>query len=219
MCVLPARDVMEQELQVEPRIGDGKGGARKLRAQGKIPGILYGHKEKALSFAVRPDAFERHIRGSGYGRNTVLRVRGLERDAIALLKDTQVDPVRRDLLHIDLIEVRESEEVTVDVPVSYSGRAAGVVEGGLLQIVRRRVPVVCTPLSIPKVIDIDVTDMIIGRTLHVTDVTFPEGTRAGCSGSLTMVSVAAPPAVAETAETEESEEGVTAAAEPAEGSA
>ena len=205
---------MEQELQVEPRTGAGKGGARKLRAQGLIPGILYGHKEKALSFSVKPETFERHIRGSGYGRNTVLRVKGLERDAMALLKDTQVDPVRRDLLHIDLIEVRETEEVTVSVPVTYSGRPIGVVEGGLLQIVRRRVPVTCTPLSIPKSIDIDVTEMTIGQTLHVADVQFPEGTRAGCPGAWTLVSVAAPPAAAETTSEEDEAEG-TAAGAPA----
>ena len=87
-----------------------------------------------------------------------------------------------------------------------------MVEGGLLQVVRRRVPVICTPLSIPKVVDIDVTEMTIGRTLHVEDVQFPEGTRAGCPGTWTLVSVAAPPAAAETEESEDAEGGVTAPA-------
>ena len=108
---------MEQQvIEVEPRTPGGKGDARKLRSEGKIPGVLYGHKEEPLAFSLKPAVLRKQLRASGMGRNTVFQVKGLGREALALLKDAQIDPVRRDLLHVDLLEVRESDRVVVEVP-------------------------------------------------------------------------------------------------------
>jgi large subunit ribosomal protein L25 len=140
------------------------------------------------------------VTASGYGRNTVLRVKGLERDVLALLKATQVDPVRHNLLHIDLIEVREDEEVDVRVPLVFEGRSVGVRAGGQLQIVRRQLKVKTTPLNIPKQISVDVTEMDVHDTCHASDITMPEGVQLRTSGKVTLLTVAPPPIVEEPTE-------------------
>src|SRR5690349_14758329 len=113
---------MEHVIDVEPRSAGNKSDARKCRAKGKIPGVLYGAKKKPRPFAVDPINLQRTVSTSGLGRNTVLTVKGLEESVLALLKDTQVDPVKRKLIHIDLIEIREDQEVAVDVPVEVTGK-------------------------------------------------------------------------------------------------
>ena len=122
----------EQQISVEPRNATGKGGARKLRISGKIPGILYGHKEKPLSFAMDPRLLDKAVAAGGMGRNTVLRIGGLERDVLALVKETQMDPVKRTPIHIDLQEVRADEDVAVEVPLEFFGKPVGIVKGCLL---------------------------------------------------------------------------------------
>src|SRR5688500_1649811 len=114
---------MENVIEVQPRAQHGKGAARKLRATGKIPGVLYGHKEAPIPFEVDPTLLRKSLRSSDLGRNTVLTIRGLNREVLALVKDTQVDPVGRDVLHIDLIEVRSTDRVIVEVPVVLTGKS------------------------------------------------------------------------------------------------
>ena len=120
----------QQVLEVEQRVGQGKGDARKLRASGKIPGVLYGHKEQPTPLSLDPHQLRKRIRASDLGRNPVLQLSGLDRSVMALIKDTQIDPVRRDLIHVDFFEVRETDRVVVEVPLEFEGKAAGVVRVG-----------------------------------------------------------------------------------------
>jgi large subunit ribosomal protein L25 len=212
--MLPAAAV-EQVLTVEPRVAAGKGGARKARAQGKVPGVLYGHGQRPLSFSVNPADLSKQIHASGLGVNTVLRVKGLEREELALLKDSQVDPVKRRLIHIDLIAIREDEDVVVSVPIEFTGKPIGVVNGGVFQPVRREITLACKPLSIPRQIAIDVTNLDINKTVHVSDVVLPEGTKMAMAGRLAIATVASPAAEEEVAPAEGAVEGAV----PAEGEA
>jgi large subunit ribosomal protein L25 len=167
---------MEQQvIDVELRGPQKKGAVRKLRASGKIPGILYGHKEAPVPFSVNPHELRKKLRASGQGRNTIFKLTGIGREVLVLLKATQVDPVRRDLLHIDFVEVREGDVMKVDVPLNFSGKPEGVVAGGELQIVRRTIEVICNALRIPTKIDVDLTPIQLGQALHASDLTYPEG--------------------------------------------
>jgi large subunit ribosomal protein L25 len=197
---------MENIVNVEPRKAHGKGGARKLRETGKIPGVLYGHKEKALSFSLDPHSFRKKMTASGYGRNTVLSVKGLEREVLALLKATQVDPVRRDLLHVDLIEVREDEAVTLKIPVVFEGRASGVRAGGSQQVLRRQISVRTTPLNIPKQLVVDVTKMEIAETCRAEDVKLPEGVTLFSRAKESLLTILAPKNIEEAADEEAADE-------------
>lgn len=184
---------MEQQvLEVEQRVGKGKGDARKLRASGKIPGVLYGHKEQPTPLSLDPHQLRKRIRASDLGRNTVLQLSGLDRSVMALIKDTQIDPVRRDLIHVDFFEVRETDRVVVEVPLEFEGKAAGVVLGGELQIVRRSLPVRCSPMQIPKSLTVSVTQLGLGQSLHISDVALPEGTECGTDPKLAICTIKAP---------------------------
>ncbi len=202
------------DVEVQPRSAKGKGPARKLRKSGAIPGVMYGHKEASQPFSVDPKELDRRVRSSGFGRNTVLRVHGLERDVLALLKHTQIDPVKRNLLHIDLIEVREDEKVVVKVPVKFTGKSKGVVLGGILQVIRRELKLHCTPTTIPREIEVDVTELEINQTLHIEEIQLPDGVTSFGTKNWAIVAVHAPPAEVEAEE--EDEEGVEAAPEAAE---
>jgi large subunit ribosomal protein L25 len=209
---------MEQTvLQVEKRVADGKGAARKLRKSGKIPGVLYGHKQAPVSIAVDPHVLGKLLRSSGMGRNTIFALKGLDRELTALVKDVVIDPVRRNMTHIDLIEIRETDRIVVDVPVELVGKPEGVIAGGILQAVRRAIAVECSPLNIPKLIQVDVAHLLLGQAVHVSDVKFPEGTKSGYTGNFAIASVQAPRAEVETTTT--AVEGAEALAEGAEGAA
>lgn len=208
---------MEQivDVQVQPRSQSGKGPARKLRAAGQIPGVMYGHKERAQPFAVDPTDLDRKIRSSGFGRNTVLRVHGLERNVLALLKATQIDPVKRNLMHIDLIEVREDEPVVVRIPVTLTGKCKGVVAGGMLQTIRHELKLACTPVSIPREILVDVTELDMNETLHINELDLPAGVTNVGGQNWAIVAVHAPSAAEVAAEEEAAAAEAAEAAAPA----
>lgn len=214
---------MEQQvIEVERRTESGKGASRKTRKTGRIPGIVYGHKQEAQSITLDPVALRKAIKHSGAGRNTVFQVKGLDREVMALLKDAQIHPVRREIVHVDFVEIRESDRVVVEVPVELIGKPEGVVAGGVLQAVRRSVAVEVSPLRIPKVIQVDVTHLQMNQAVHISDIKFPEGTKSASSGNFAVATVQAPKAeVVETAAPVEGAEGVegAAAAEGAEGAA
>lgn len=183
---------MEQQvIQVELRNESGKGAAHRARRAGKIPGVLYGHKQTPVSFVVDPNELKKRVKASGLGRNTVFKVEGLGREVLALLKDAQTHPLRRSLVHIDFVEVRESDRVVVEVPVELDGKPAGVTAGGVLQAVRRTISLQCSPLSIPTKIVADVTGLQLNEALHVNDVKLPEGTKS-VGGNYALATVHAP---------------------------
>ena len=183
---------MQHVIQVEERNSRGKGAARKQRAAGHIPGVLYGHKEVPIALTIDPRVISKRLRTSGMGRNTVFELAGLSRPVLCLLKDAQLHPLRRSLMHVDLVEVREDDDVNVNVPLLLTGKPVGVTAGGELQVIRRDVHVIAKPLAIPKSITLDITSVALGVTLHIEDITYPEGTRAADAGRLAILSVKAP---------------------------
>jgi large subunit ribosomal protein L25 len=149
----------------------GKGSNRRLRRSGKIPAVLYGHKNEAVPLAVDPkDIFK--ILHSHSGENTIfgLNVPGRER-LNCLIKEYQLEPVSHSLLHADFYEVAMDETLEVRVPLETEGEAYGVkTEGGLLDIVHRELRVECLPGDIPEALVVNVTDMKIGDLLRVRDI-------------------------------------------------
>lgn len=203
-----------QVIEIKRRDKSGKTSARKDRQAGRVPGILYGHKQDPVSFTVDPHDLMKKVKASGAGRNTVFKLSGLDREVMALLKEAQVHPLRHSLIHIDLVEVRESDRVIVEVPVELVGKPEGVTAGGVLQAVRRTIAVETSPISIPSKIVVDVTHLHLNQALHVNDIKFPEGTKSGypAASNFAVATVQAP-----RAEEEVKPAADAAAAEGAEG--
>lgn len=191
-------------IQLEKRIETGKGAARKSRRLGRVPGILYGHGQEPLLFNVAGHDFDLALERSPYGRNQVFAVAGVDRDVEAIIKDLQVHPVTRTILHVDLIEVRDGDRVTVSVEVKHTGKAAGQSAGGTLQLLKRTVRLICAPSAIPSELIVDVTPLQVGQDVTVGDLPLPEGA-APVGDPKVVVLTVKPPRVSGKTRDEESE--------------
>jgi large subunit ribosomal protein L25 len=171
----------------------GKGPARRLRAQGLVPAIVYGrHLGAPAHIAVDPLEVKKAI-STPLKFNTLLtlKVEGQEPRRV-LLKDFQQDPVTREMLHADFLEVRENEEVKVNVPLVLVGKPEGVTSGGILSQNRRDIEVYVLPSSIPEKLEADVTHLKIAQSLHIRDVKFPPGVRVKTHVNYTLAVVNVP---------------------------
>jgi len=212
--------VQRTELSAKNREGSGKGPARKLRAQGLIPAVIYGRHLKAPSrIAVEPGAVKKAIATTQkFNTLIALKVDGGD-PRLVLLKDYQQDPVSRELLHADFIEVREAEPVKVKVPLVLTGRAEGVALGGILSQSRRDLEVWALPNAIPEKIEADVTHLKIAQALHISDIKLPEGVKVKTHVNFTLAVIAAPEKEEAAAAAAAAAPGAPAAAAPAEGAA
>ncbi len=159
----------------EDRTSFGKGSARKLRAAGKIPAIVYRGGADANHISINPDELERVFRKTE-NRNTLVSINTAGADHICLVKEVQRHPLSQAIVHVDFFEVDASEDVRVKVNVEAVGTAVGVRMGGRLRTLRRTVDVVCKPKDIPNRIEADVSAVEIGRFYKLSNVTAPEGT-------------------------------------------
>lgn len=180
------------EVKASDRTSSGKNPARRTRATGRVPAVVYGPGDKGHAIAV--DAKDvKTILAAPLGRNTIVKLSIDGRDQLAMLKSYQYHPVTRVIEHADFYTVKLDRPVTVQVPLHLTGKAKGVAtEGGILRQVFRTLPVVATPDHIPAKIDLDVTNVGLGEGLHVREITLPEGVRIKLDPGQTVVTVVAP---------------------------
>ena len=207
----------ENALSGEVREGSGKGVARKLRAAGRIPAVVYGKGKAGSNITVDPTELEKLLHASGSGMNTLIDLSVGGGHTTVLVKELQREPVRGGYLHADFFEVDLTAKVQVDVPIHFVGKAKGLEFGGILDHPVRELEVECLPRAIPDAIEVDVTALEIGDSIHVREVTVPEGVRVLTEGDLSVASMVPPtaeeePEVTEPAEGEVPAEGEAAAA-------
>jgi len=208
------------EISVERRTGTGKGAARKLRAAGQVPAVLYGPKRTATHVTIDAEQFEdrlAHLEGSHLIR--VLHAGGTDaelHERMVLLREMQRHPVTGEVLHADFYEVDLTERIAVSIPLHFVGKAVGVVAGGILQPILRELEVECLPTEIPEFVEVDVTPLGIHEAIHVADLKLPEGVEVVGETTRTIVTVLPPTVEAKPAEAAEAAPEAAAAA-PAEG--
>ena len=214
------------KLNAQPRYVSGKGPARQLRRSGRIPGVLYGPNIDTMPISINIQELERMFNNPGFSRGLInLVVEGsTDTKKTVMIKEFQRDPVRHDYLHIDFFEINMDVKISTMVSVVTTGEAKGVEEGGILQIIRRELECYCLPKDIPEQIEIDVTNMEIGDSIHVSEMVLPDGVEVPYDVDFTVVTLVSPkmeaPAEEEVAEEEalaegeavEGEEGESAAA-------
>jgi large subunit ribosomal protein L25 len=187
---------MEQvALEVSLRKPSGKGGARALRREEQIPAIFYGPETEALAIAVPKVSLEKILK-TQTSENTLyqLTIKGGSEDAVktVMLKDLQVNPLDRDILHADFLEVSMNKPIDITVGLRVIGKAPGVEKGGILQEISRELEIRCLPTQIPEHIDLDVSTLEIGASIHVQDLNLAEGIVVLSEPRLTLVAVVAP---------------------------
>lgn len=194
-------------LNARHRAERGKGAARKLRSEGLVPAVVYGHGEETRALSV--DAHELETLFSKISvENTIINLKIAEEKAEvpALVREVQSHPVRPQVLHVDFYQIHAGVEVEVEIPIRLVGTAAGVREGGILEHVVHELPIRCLPDRIPNVLELDVTALDMGDTLQVSDIPLPEGVVAQLDGERTVCAVVAPAVVATEEEEAEAEE-------------
>jgi large subunit ribosomal protein L25 len=181
------------ELQAEPRATAGKGPARRMRSTGKVPAVFYGPKRSTTAIAIDSKEFLQKV--AALEGSHLIRFRsaaGDLADKVALVKDAQYHPVTGAVLHADFYEVDMTQKLRVRVPLHFTGKAAGVALGGILQPVQRDVEVECLPSDIPDFINVDVTALEIHDAIHVSQVQAPAGVTVCYDTDSTVVTVSPP---------------------------
>lgn len=200
-----------EKLTAQVRTGRRKGTARKLRRAGFIPAICYGPGAEPVALSIDPKMLSEALSGP-LGRNTVMQLQveggGAPREPLlVMLQDYQYHPVRRSVLHADLLQVSLDREVSIQVPFVLVGRSAGELLGGVLTQVFRHLPMRCIPNMVPAEITLDISAMNMGDLRKVSDLSLPEGVRVELEPNQTLVSVTTPKAVEEKAGEGEGVEG------------
>lgn len=203
---------MEQiELLAQSRAEFGKGPARRLRSTGRVPAVLYGagiDGSEVMSLDYKELSKVLHTEA---GRNVLINldIDGSGKPRLVMFKEIVRHPLKETIQHVDLYVVSVENTIVVEVPIHLTGKAEGVVLGGILQQELRKVKVECLPTNIPEAIDYDITELIIGQTIHIGDLQLPEGVSAHDDPAGTIVSIVALAAETEEKSAEEVEEELT----------
>lgn len=208
-------------LPAEPRERVGKGAARAVRRAGRVPAVIYGDRKDPLTISLDPRDVDRELHRPGFFA-TLYDVEVGGKKHRVLPRDVQLDPVSDRTVHVDFLRVAQDTEVTVNVPVNFVNEeeSPGLKRGGVLNIVRHEIEFTCRADAIPQQIELDLTGLEIGDSVHISMVKLPDGvTPTITDRDFTIATVAAPSAVkAEAAEEQaaaEGEEGEAPAGEEA----
>ena len=177
-------------LNVEPRVRTGKGGSRKVRADGLVPAVVYGKGIEAFNLRVDPKALQQAT-ATEAGWNTLITLKG---DGpfdgkVVVLKDMQIDAVRREPKHVDFYALDLKKKVAFMVPVSPQGKSKGEKEGGTLQLVRHELELFCLPTDIPPSIEINVEGLEVGDVVHIDEVELPAGVESKHDVNFTVLTI------------------------------
>lgn len=198
-------------LSTEPRSATGKGAARSLRRAGRIPAVLYGPQTETVMLSLDTTDFDNSVKRRTPSLAVFKLNVGGAPERLAMLKEVQRDPVSGRLIHVDFYGIDLERPIHARVPVTTRGKCQGVELGGMLQIIRRELEVLCLPGRIPQKIEIDITELGVGEAVHVEDLPLEEGVEIPHDVNFTVVTVLA------TRKTGAAEEGEEAAEEEGEG--
>jgi len=192
---------MNLELAAAKRDNRGKGPARGVRREKRVPAVLYGPKTEAMSLSVSSLELEKLLRGTG-GESKLLNLNidGEGTPKQVLIREVQVHPFRRRFLHVDFYEVPLDQPIVVEVPIILFGDAIGVQKGGEINLIRRTLSVRCLPNQIPEGIRVDVSQLDQGQIIHVEELTAESTFQIVDDKSVGVVSILAPEVVAATPE-------------------
>jgi len=198
----------EIALKVEPRDGRGKGPSRRLRRDGKVPGVFYGPKSAAVALAIDGKEFTTRVanlEGSHLIRFDSARTE--LRQKVALMREVQTHPVSGAILHVDFYEVDLTQRLQVTVPLHFVGKPVGAADGGILQPVIREIEVECLPTDIPQFIEVDVSHLAIHDAVHLAELQLPPNVTPIFETNDAVVTVL-PPTVEGVKAVEQAAEGV-----------
>lgn len=186
---------MIETIEVQKREVLGSWKVRKLRAEGLVPAILYGHGEANICLSVKIESVLSLVRHG----SKLVSLTGAITDT-ALLRDVQWDSMGSEIVHLDFARVSQTELVEVSLPIHLHGEAPGAVGAGQLRFLTHEVTIKCPALSIPEFLTVDISQLLLGKSIHVNEMKLPEGASAVTPGSVVVVQVVAPTQSGDTAD-------------------
>ena len=199
---------MEQlELNASVRKQTGDGPARTLRRSGQVPAVVYGPNTEPILLSIDKSEFEQVVKKRNVNQIlfNLLLDSGKQKKKSVMVKELQTDPVSRNFLHIDFYEIDMKRKIRVNVPVVTKGKSQGVELGGVLQVIRRELEVLCLPGKIPESIEVDITELNIGDSLHVKEIPLEGDIEIPTDVNFTVVTLLSPRVEVEAVEEEEAE--------------
>jgi large subunit ribosomal protein L25 len=209
------------ELQASVRKSVGNGPARVLRRAGQTPAVLYGRNTEPVLLSVNTKDLELILKQGSFGQfilNLVIQ-NGKKVTRAAMIKELQTHPISGQLIHIDFYEIDMKRKIKVMIPVVTTGNSVGVEEGGMLNVVRRELEVFCLPGDIPESIEIDISELAMGDSIHLEDIPLGEDVEISSDVNFTVATVLSPKVEEEEVAEEEEGEGLEEGEEGAEGEA
>jgi large subunit ribosomal protein L25 len=162
----------ESQLSVTARTETGTSASRRMRRQGNIPAVVYGNKATPVHITITPTDLEAAISG---GIFTVLNLEGAPevKGKTVMIREVQRHPLKRNILHIDFLEIVKGQKLFFTVPISLSGKAKGVMSGGILNVIKHAIALTCLPSEVPNSFVVDITELEIGDSLKLKDLDLP----------------------------------------------
>ena len=183
------------------REGRGKGAARATRREGLVPAIIYGHKLEPMAVQLPEQGLSRFLGTSG--ENTLINMElGADKTETVMIKEVQIDPVSRRVVHVDFVRVSLEERVTTHIPITLVGEAPGVEEGGILEFPLRELQIECQVGQMPEKIEIDISELGIGSRIRVSSLELGEELTVLDASATIIVSIVAPSIMEEVEEEE-----------------
>jgi large subunit ribosomal protein L25 len=187
-------------LSAQTRERAGKGASRAMRLEGRVPAVVYGNKQEPISIHVEEKVLVKAL-NTGHFMNSVVMIEGVGEAIRTLPKDVQFHPVTDRPLHVDFLRIGEHTTVHVNVPVVFTDeeKAPGIKRGGVLNVVRHELELVCDAAEIPDEITISLAGLDVGASIHINQVTLPQGTKSAIEDrDFTIATIVAPSALKST---------------------
>ena len=172
------------ELTLYRREGTGKGANRKLKAAGNIPAIIYGGKENIAVYtsSSKLSSFFTTTKGKAQIIDLNIGKEGAVEKKKAVIQDYQYSTIKKRFIHVDFLEVKDETNLSLEIPINTVGTSKAVKMGGIMQVIRHSIPVHCKAKDIPESIEIDVSELDFGSSIHVLDIAYPQGVKPVVTG-------------------------------------
>ncbi|HPR16897.1 MAG TPA: 50S ribosomal protein L25 [Candidatus Cloacimonadota bacterium] len=179
---------MHIKIKAEKRELGKKSDLKNYRKEGFIPAVVYGEGKEGINILLPVIPFQKAYKKS-IGEVAIFEIEVGNKKYSTFIKEKQIHPVSREFVHIDFVELHKGKHITMEIPINFIGEPKGVKEGGVVEYLHRSLEITCLPKDLPEEIDVDITELHVGDTLHFSNITLPANISCSLSGAATIIAI------------------------------